>query len=102
MSLGSTLAVNESPRARRSVPPRGGTHRRYIGRLTPRLAQVRDLIVAGLQDKEIAQTLGLTLKSVKTYAHEVFKVTGKRRHQLRAPGLFESAADGLPRMGAFE
>lgn len=46
--------------------------------LTPSLQRVADLMVKGLSDRLIAEELGLTFNSVRTYARRIYALTGVR------------------------
>jgi DNA-binding CsgD family transcriptional regulator len=46
------------------------------GVLTPRQAQVLDLVALGLPNKEIAARLGLTIRSVKNLLHSAYAALG--------------------------
>lgn len=52
---------------------------------TPREVEVVDLIAQGFTNKQIADRLGVTVKTVEQYATRVFKLVGvKSRHELAA------------------
>lgn len=68
------------------------------------MRQVEALLGTGLSYKEIAARLGLGEGTAKIYASEVYKLTGKTSRQilLEHRAAIQDAADGEPRMGAFE
>jgi DNA-binding NarL/FixJ family response regulator len=103
VNIGSTLGFEES-RAKRNVKARTSPVHYARTRMTPRLTQVLECIEMGIPDKETAQRLGVTVGTVRVLAHEIYRITGKGRAQLQREGyhLSASAAEGLPRMGAFE
>ena len=89
MSLGSTLAIESSERAERSVRARGmgdrPLHLKGSGELTPRLAQLVELVGRGATEKECARAMGITVSVVKVYRSAIYwrlGVTGQS--QLRA------------------
>jgi DNA-binding NarL/FixJ family response regulator len=102
MAFGSTLATEQRRAERVSSPRLCGTYRRAV--LSPRLAEMRPLIAAGMSFKEIAGRMGLTLGSAKIYASELYRLTGMTRHEIIAAARSEvsQSAEGEPRMGAFE
>jgi DNA-binding NarL/FixJ family response regulator len=55
--------------------------------LTPREAEVMDLLRAGRSNAEIAQTLHVTIETVRTHARRIYRKLGVRtRRELRALG----------------
>ncbi|MBL9105141.1 MAG: response regulator transcription factor [Myxococcales bacterium] len=44
--------------------------------LPPRLAKVAGLVIDGLTDKQIAQRIGLTFSTVRTYVRQVYRRLG--------------------------
>ena len=73
------------------------------GRLTPREAEVVDLVARGLTNKEIALALGIGVATVKTHVHHILgKLRLRRRSQLIAYRLNGSggAPDLHPMMDA--
>ena len=58
--------------------------------LTPSLQRVANLMVEGLSDRLIAEQLGLTFNSVRTYARRIYATTGvKNRVELTRLALHE-------------
>ena len=58
--------------------------------LTPSLQRVANLMVEGLSDRLIAEQLGLTFNSVRTYARRIYASTGvKNRVELTRLALHE-------------
>jgi DNA-binding NarL/FixJ family response regulator len=104
MALGSTLATPEVRKAKRTIHPRGVKARYARTRMTPRLRQVMECIEFGMSDEDIAKRLDLSVGSVRVYAHEIYKFTGKTRFEIRLSHRVpqNEPAEGLPRMGAFE
>jgi DNA-binding NarL/FixJ family response regulator len=68
------------------------------------LLAVRDLIAAGLSNKDIAARLRLSDRTAKVYVCDLYRVTGETRNRIIAGArqFYQDAAEGLPRMGAFE
>ena len=49
-----------------------------VARLSPRQGEVLDLLHRGLSNGEIAQTLGISVATVKLHVHAILKATGAR------------------------
>jgi DNA-binding NarL/FixJ family response regulator len=47
------------------------TDRRYTRKLTERQRQVAELVALGYRDREIAQSLGISLRTVRNYLDEI-------------------------------
>jgi DNA-binding NarL/FixJ family response regulator len=56
------------------APERTGVH----AKLSPRQAEVMDLLEKGLRNPEIAQALGISVATVKLHVHAILKATGAR------------------------
>jgi len=46
------------------------------GFLTPRQLEICKLVAQGLQNKQIAEVIGLTPNTVKVYVHRIYDKTG--------------------------
>jgi len=72
--------------------PRNGRGRSMNTNLTPREAQVFDGIVAGLRDKQIAEKLGLSYRTVQGCARRLYQRIGVRN---RYQAMLEAQRRGL-------
>lgn len=72
-----------------------GTRRRGAG-LTPREAEILELIAAGLTNRQIARRLVISEKTVKNHAHQIYKRLGAdgREHAAERWLEWNSAAGG--------
>src|SRR6266576_1887638 len=90
---GGTVAwVTRRVERRVSSERRDGLDRRQgiAVRLTNREQEIRDLITAGLGNKDIARQLNISTNTVKSHVHNMLgKLAGSRRHR----GGFRTAAD---------
>ncbi len=64
--------------------------------LPPRLAKVASLVIGGLTDKKIAQRLGLTFSTVRTYVRQIYRRMGVHNRV----ALVHAAGAGPVRAGA--
>jgi DNA-binding NarL/FixJ family response regulator len=62
--------------------------------LTPRQAQIAELVVEGLSNQDIAERLGMSRKTVEHHLHNAYGVLGLRSRQELADVLGRSSADG--------
>lgn len=74
LERGLTLVVMPSGAA--EPEGRGGAGDGPLGGLPPRLARVAELVAAGLTDQEIADHMGLTHKTVRTYVSRIYRRLG--------------------------
>jgi DNA-binding NarL/FixJ family response regulator len=67
MGMGKVESIRRNPRhgAPPSAPP-----------ITPRETEVLHLVAAGLQNKEVAQRLGLSLATVRNHVHNILVKLG--------------------------
>lgn len=72
---------------------------RALARLAPREREIATLIAEGLVNKEIADRLGLTVGTVKTYVHRIIEKTGLPNRAAIAAGL-AGRPSRRPRRGA--
>ena len=60
----------------RRIDAQHTTVRRRLSRFTPKERQVLELIMAGKPNKEIAATLAVSVRTVETRRHQIFKKSG--------------------------
>ncbi len=86
------LAVDAIARGQTWLPPR--TERRADGRLTPRELEVLAGLDRGLRFRQLADTLGVSVTTVKTHARSLFRKLGASS---RAEATYEARRRGLLR-----
>ena len=84
----------------------GFINRRTTPRLTPREEEILDLVMRGMKNKQIADTLQITTGTVKVHLMHIFEKTGvKDRFELamygrKLPGYTEDIGDDLVAVAA--
>jgi FixJ family two-component response regulator len=67
-SMGNSIAHHEVTRSRKSEL---GMVRAHIGKLTPREREVFELVIRGQTNKQVANALGATERTIKAHRHRV-------------------------------
>ena len=78
-------------RPAQAAPARTLSPRERFPELTPRQAEVFDVMIRGLGDKQIARELGISEATVKTHVRGILAVVGVNR---RGEAVFEATGSG--------